>query len=759
MRHGPRGEIRRQIKPNIFPRALDLTVGPAYTWAVKTRYRLRLFLKVALLMVGLATVPLTIVGTRILKLNQDSLQGEVLRYHTALAQRFADKLDAQLANLEERLNFAVLTLQTDQITWPEKQTLLQALVDSSPRFAAIAIVAKDGKEFIKVYNPALEPALAAFPTLSSHASDALFQKFQGGKERVLAMSSDPTDPRLRVYYPFETPTGRHAVFISLSLKDFWSELINTKIGTTGYGFLVDKDGLILAHHDANKSGAPARQYPLVMSALAGNTGAAEFTDGGKRFVGAASPVPRLGGAVATMQSRDEAFAVARKGRQTALLWLGISAFLAAIFAGVFARQMVRPIFALIQAAREVNLEESRFPDDVEVTTRDELHDLADTFNAMTGKLKSYAALQLERMVTEKTKTEAIIYSIGDGLIMTDHQGFIEFINSRAREFLDITADPSSLLRKPLWDFLPHTEILDALWDITHNPQDGKVKEIDISSGIYRQVFSVRAEPVRTNKGEDIGIVIILRDITLEKQIEQMKDDFLHSITHDLRNPMTSIRGFLKFLMDELGGPLTDQQRKMLETMDRASVRLLGMINDILDVAKLEAGKMDLNLAETDLRDTAKHVMELLQTQATKKKIAFKVDAASNFPIVQVDPLLMERLFTNLIGNAIKFTPENGAITVELREEGARVCAAVVDTGEGIPPEYVGKIFDKFQQVAGQRKGGTGLGLTICKYIVESHKGEINVESELGRGSRFFFWIPKNLAAAFPAKEASNDAAA
>jgi signal transduction histidine kinase len=224
----------------------------------------------------------------------------------------------------------------------------------------------------------------------------------------------------------------------------------------------------------------------------------------------------------------------------------------------------------------------------------------------------------------------------------------------------------------------------------------------------------------------------------------MKDDFIHSITHDLRNPMTSIRGFLKFLMDELGGPLTEQQRKMVETMDRASMRLLGMINDILDVAKLEAGKIQLNLTETDLRDTAKHVNELLQTQATKRKITLAVDAHEPFPKIQADPLLMERLFTNLIGNAIKFTPEDGKVTVELREEPGHICCAVIDTGEGIPEDYLTKIFDKFQQVAGQRKGGTGLGLTICKYIVESHKGEIAVSSEVGKGSRFYFTIPKNL---------------
>src|SRR5262245_14126991 len=129
-----------------------------------SRFRFRLFLKVALLMVGLSTIPLTVVGLRMLTLNKDSLQYEVLRYHTALAQNLAEKLDGQMAGLDEKLKFAVKSLQSD-LPWTEKQSILQALVDSSPQFAVIAIVARDGKEFIKVYNPTWEPTLAAFPTL------------------------------------------------------------------------------------------------------------------------------------------------------------------------------------------------------------------------------------------------------------------------------------------------------------------------------------------------------------------------------------------------------------------------------------------------------------------------------------------------------------------------------------------------------------------------------------------------------------------
>jgi len=208
--------------------------------------------------------------------------------------------------------------------------------------------------------------------------------------------------------------------------------------------------------------------------------------------------------------------------------------------------------------------------------------------------------------------------------------------------------------------------------------------------------------------------------------------------------MTSIRGFLKFLIDGVAGPVTEQQKKMLGVMDHASLKLLSLINDILDIAKLESGRMTINLSDCDLKMICQRSIEMAGGLALKKSITIRTESKEDFPKIKADPELIERVFSNLLGNALKFTPESGSITVSLKELSDRVEVSVEDTGEGIPPEYVERIFDKFQQVAGQRKGGTGLGLTICKHIVEAHSGEIWAESKLGQGAKFIFTLPKDL---------------
>ncbi len=179
-------------------------------------------------------------------------------------------------------------------------------------------------------------------------------------------------------------------------------------------------------------------------------------------------------------------------------------------------------------------------------------------------------------------------------------------------------------------------------------------------------------------------------------------------------------------------------------MNRASHRLLGLVNNILDIAKMESNTLVLSLYETDLRAVVQRSIEILEAVALRKSITLSLECPVDLPPISIDGELIDRVFSNLINNALKFTPEQGRVTIGIRPLPGQIVCTVSDSGEGIPPEYLDKIFEKFQQVPGHRKGGTGLGLTICKHIIEAHKGTISVESTLGKGSTFTFTIPTGL---------------
>jgi signal transduction histidine kinase len=283
-------------------------------------------------------------------------------------------------------------------------------------------------------------------------------------------------------------------------------------------------------------------------------------------------------------------------------------------------------------------------------------------------------------------------------------------------------------------------------ELLTNPENKKSIEVKIPvSEEKTNFYTLTSEQVRTpNKEEALGVVTVLHDITLEKQLDMMKEEFLHSITHDLRNPLTAIRGFIRLFQSGQTGTLSQIQTKMLETMDSASLRLVNMVNDILDLARLESNRLKIHVDEARMEDIISRVVELFQPQARTNGITLKMETEGESLPIQVDANLMERVFTNLVSNATKFTPEGGSITVRYKSMPDSVHCSVNDTGEGIPPSYLEKVFDKFQQVEGHFKGGAGLGLTICKRIVEAHDGKIWVESEVGKGASFMFVIPRRV---------------
>jgi signal transduction histidine kinase len=235
----------------------------------------------------------------------------------------------------------------------------------------------------------------------------------------------------------------------------------------------------------------------------------------------------------------------------------------------------------------------------------------------------------------------------------------------------------------------------------------------------------------------------LRDITELVRMDAMRSDFVSHVSHELRTPLAAIIGSIKLILDGRAGDLTDTQGRLLNIVERESGRLMYLINDLLDLAKLEAGRTRIEFELADLSVVIAEAVEAIQPLAASKQIRISTQVERLAGTVPCDPALIRQVLQNLIGNALKFTPEGGEVRVEAITMNDAVKVLTTDTGIGIPRDKWEAVFNKFEQV-GAHKGpvkGTGLGLAICQQIIDRHRGRIWVESEEGVGSTFTFTLP------------------
>ncbi len=254
-------------------------------------------------------------------------------------------------------------------------------------------------------------------------------------------------------------------------------------------------------------------------------------------------------------------------------------------------------------------------------------------------------------------------------------------------------------------------------------------------------------PIVNDAGETEFLAFSLNDVTKRSQLEKERADFMAMIVHDLRSPLTSVVGAASLLENGLLGPVNDEQKKWLGKIANDAQNLAELVNDFLDVSKIEAGRVDLVREEVALSELVRAAVEGFFPLAKQKKISLKCSIASTLPRLKADPRRLEQVFSNLLSNALKFTGEGGSIEVGAgKEEPSGITLWVKDSGIGVPPDEIGGLFEKYRQTSTGRTSqsrGTGLGLFICKMIVEAHGGRIWVESAEGKGATFFFTLPLN----------------
>ena len=388
---------------------------------------------------------------------------------------------------------------------------------------------------------------------------------------------------------------------------------------------------------------------------------------------------------------------------------------------------------------------------------EELRRLRDNFNEeLAAKIKEAIAVsekEKKRALDEKARMNNIIRNVGEGLVVVDNHGNVQMLNPAAERLLG--ANQGNGKDVPISQLLKGEHLL----TLTKGPLDDDVdpvtKEIELRSvdDETRRVLQASTAVIENEDGSTVGMVSVLSDITKQKQLDEMKSKFVSNVSHELRTPLLAIEESLGLLLGGVVGEVGAEQGKFLSIAQRNITRLSRLINDLLDVAKIEAGKMDIKPVDFDLNDLVHHVAETVRSLAEGQGVTIKEEFPEGGLQVEADPDRVTLVVTNLMGNAIKFTPEGGTVTLAVDptrmdpDISLKPCIAisVKDTGAGISPEDQSRIFQKFEQgsaPAPKHMSSTGLGLTIAKEIVDLHRGKIWVESTEGEGSRFTFALPK-----------------
>ncbi len=341
-----------------------------------------------------------------------------------------------------------------------------------------------------------------------------------------------------------------------------------------------------------------------------------------------------------------------------------------------------------------------------------------------GEVKRTTA-SLQRQVIE---FDTIFTNIGDGVIILDRQARIIIINQTACQAFGVAAE--SVFGQPVARAIPHPDLLSLLARPAGNGL--KYHEINFDDG---RVLNAHYAAV-----PNIGFAITLQDISYLKELDRIKSDFVHTVSHDLRSPLTSVLGYAELVGRT--GPLNDHQREFMARLQASIQNITSLVNDLLDLGRLEAG-FDARREIVQLENIIGYALDVLsgQTQARNQTVHF--EAQPNLPPLKANPLRLRQMLDNLIGNAIKYSPPGGQIEIGLRAEEGQVILRVRDNGPGIPLTDQPHIFDKFYRGENVPEGvpGSGLGLAIVKSIVDNHQGRIWVESALGQGSTFFVVLP------------------
>jgi PAS domain S-box-containing protein len=431
--------------------------------------------------------------------------------------------------------------------------------------------------------------------------------------------------------------------------------------------------------------------------------------------------------------RKDAITKATADKATLLVaFVGSFLFLIAFsFVVNFPGYIANPIKELTERIKEVS--NRNYQQQLNFKSNDEFGELGQAFNTMTKKLDEYEHSNLASILFEKRRIETIINSMHDAIIGLDEKQFIIFANQVASTLIGLPAQ--SLTGKYAPDIAMENDLLRNL--LVNDQHKMKIYADNRESFYTKEVLAV------TSKDKIIGKVIILKNITEFQQLDEAKTNFIATISHELKTPISSIKMSLKLLEDKRIGEMNTEQQQLLENIDEDARRLLQITGELLDMAQVETGKLQLNFGSTHPENIVDYAVKALKTAAEQKQVTLNVQCDKNLPDVHADLDKTTWVLINLLSNAIKYSHEKSVVDLVVKKyKQDEIEFSVQDHGRGIDQKYLSRIFERYFKVPGATfdQTGTGLGLAIAKDFIEAQAGKIGVESEMGEGSRFYFTL-------------------
>ena len=405
-------------------------------------------------------------------------------------------------------------------------------------------------------------------------------------------------------------------------------------------------------------------------------------------------------------------------------------------------RLLRPLRFLTQTVRRIG--EGDLEVRVRVPGTDEIAVLAREFNTMAQRLAQYRSSSLGELLQAQQASQAAIDSLPDPVIVLDAEGGISNLNVAAEAMFRLGAGgvPPALaaLDSATRSVVDKVRVHVLSGRGAYVPR-GFEEAVRVESSEGDRFVIPRATPLYSEKGGVVGVTIVLQDVTRLMRFDELKNDLVATVAHEFRTPLTSLRMGIHLCAEEVVGSLTEKQADLMAAAREDCERLQGIVDDLLDLSRIQSGRIAFNLEKLDAGVLVESAVGALRSTAEEGRIAIEV-AGPDVPLeIQADSERVHLVLTNLIANAVRHTPPGGRVDVRAHAADGLARFEIEDTGEGIATEHLGRIFEKFYRVPGARSGAVGLGLYISREIVVAHGGAMGVESEPGRGSTFWFTLP------------------